>query len=378
MGAVQIAPIIGIRYNCRQLSRVCTNADKSRVMMSATPVFTIIAPVYNEEPIIPELYRRLVEVMESTGEPWELIMVNDGSTDGSAREMRALQERDPRVRVIHFARNFGHQNAVTAGMDFSRGDALVIIDADLQDPPSVILDLIAKWREGYHVVYAVRAERRGETWFKKLTAKVFYRLIYRITDVDIPLDTGDFRLMDRRVVDAVNQMREHNRFIRGMASWVGFRQTGVLRPTRAFCGQTKYPLKDAPLRAGRHHRLLVLSVAGCDHASLILALVAILAILIVAFLRLSTGQLIRGQATTLVVILLLASFQLFFFFIMGQYIARIYDEVRQRPHYVVAEIWENRSDREPPATPDAPPPAATDTRPAADPMPAERREETIS
>ena len=381
MGAVQIAPIIGIRYNCRQLSRVCTNADKSRVTMSETPVFTIIAPVYNEEPIIGELYRRLVEVMDSTGESWELIMVNDGSTDGSAREMHALAERDPRVRVINFARNFGHQNAVTAGMDYSRGQAIIIIDADLQDPPAVILDLIAKWREGYHVVYAVRAERRGETWFKKLTAKLFYRLIYRITDVDIPLDTGDFRLMDRRVVDAINQMREHNRFIRGMASWVGFRQTGVqyVRQER-FAGQTKYPLKKMlrfALDAITGFSYFPLQVA--IYASLILALVAILAIPIVAFLRLSTGQLIfEGQATTLVVILLLSSFQLFFFFIMGQYIARIYDEVRQRPHYVVAEIWENRSDREPPATPDAPPPAATDTRPAADPMPAERREETIS
>nr|NLE52262.1 glycosyltransferase family 2 protein [Chloroflexota bacterium] len=351
-------------------------------MMSATPVFTIIAPVYNEEPIIPELYRRLVEVMESTGEPWELIMVNDGSTDGSAREMRALQERDPRVRVIHFARNFGHQNAVTAGMDFSRGDALVIIDADLQDPPSVILDLIAKWREGYHVVYAVRAERRGETWFKKLTAKVFYRLIYRITDVDIPLDTGDFRLMDRRVVDAVNQMREHNRFIRGMASWVGFRQTGVeyVRQQR-FAGETKYPLK-------KMLRFALDAITGFSYfplqvtiyASLVLALIAVLAVPLVAFLRLSTGQSIfEGQATTLAVVLLLSSFQLFFFFIMGQYVARIYDEVRQRPHYVVAEVWETSGGSAARLDDDSPPDENENAQMAADgPPPSDLRKETLS
>ncbi len=150
--------------------------------MTTTPAISIVAPVFNEEPIINELYRRIAEVMDSTGEAWELVMINDGSSDGSAQLMRALHERDPRVRVVNFARNFGHQNAVTAGMDYARGEAVVIIDADLQDPPEVILQMLAKWREGYHVVYAVRAERVGETWFKKFTAAVFYRLIYRITD----------------------------------------------------------------------------------------------------------------------------------------------------------------------------------------------------
>jgi len=316
--------------------------------MADHPVFSIIAPVFNEEPIIDELYRRIAEVMDSTGESWELVMVNDGSYDGSAEKMRALQQRDPRVRVINFARNFGHQNAVTAGMDFARGDAVVIIDADLQDPPAVILDLIAKWREGYHVVYAVRSERRGETWFKRLTAKIFYRMIYRITDVNIPLDTGDFRLMDRQVVDAVKSMREHNRFIRGMTSWVGFRQTGVhyIRQER-FAGETKYPLR-------KMVRFALDAITGFSyfplqvmiHASLVLALIAVLGVPVVAFLRLATGELIfEGQATTLVVLLLLSSFQLFFFFIMGQYVARIYDEVRQRPLYIVAEVWETPTDQ---------------------------------
>lgn len=349
--------------------------------MPATPVFSIIAPVFNEEPIIPELYRRLVEVMDSTGEPWELVMINDGSRDGSAREMHALQERDPRVRVVNFARNFGHQNAVTAGMDYARGQAIVIIDADLQDPPSVILDLIAKWREGYHVVYAVRSERRGETWFKQMTAKLFYRVIYRITDVDIPLDTGDFRLMDRQVVNAVKTMREHNRFIRGLTSWVGFRQTGVqyIRQER-FAGETKYPLR-------KMLRFALDAITGFSYfplqvmiyASLVLALIAVLAVPIVAVLRLSTGkELFEGQATTLAVLLLLSSFQLFFFFIMGQYVARIYDEVRQRPLYIVSEVWDSSPIQDAPERSAHISAAPNDDNPLADdPSPAERRKETL-
>jgi polyisoprenyl-phosphate glycosyltransferase len=311
--------------------------------MTIKPVISIVAPIYNEAPIIDEFHRRIVAVMESTGDSWELVMVNDGSFDGSADKMRALTERDDRVRVVNFARNFGHQNAVTAGMDFARGDAIVIIDADLQDPPEVILDLVAKWREGYHVVYAVRAQRKGESWFKKITAKLFYRLIYRIAEVDIPLDTGDFRLMDRQVVDALNTMREHNRFIRGMTSWVGFRQTGVeyVREER-FAGQTKYPFR-------KMLRFALDAITGFSYfplqitiyASLVLALIAVLAVPIVAFLRLAGSTLqFEGQATTLVVVLLMSSFQLFFFFIMGQYIARIYDEVRRRPLYIVSEVWD--------------------------------------
>lgn len=310
------------------------------------PVISIIAPVYNEEPIIDELYRRLVVVLDSIGEPWELVMVNDGSVDSSAEKMRALTDQDARVRVVNFARNFGHQNAVTAGMDYVRGEAVVIIDADLQDPPEVIERLIDKWREGYEVVYAVRAERQGESWFKKFSAKLFYRMIYRITDVDIPVDTGDFRLMDRKVVDAVQAMREHNRFIRGMTSWVGFRQTGIeyVRHER-YAGQTKYPLK-------KMLRFAMDAITGFSYfplqvtiyVSLALALLAVLATPVVVILR-TTGSTLefKGQATTLIVLLLLSSFQLFFFFIMGQYVARIYDEVRARPLYIVANVWEHDS-----------------------------------
>jgi polyisoprenyl-phosphate glycosyltransferase len=171
----------------------------------STPTFTVIAPVFNELDNLPVLYKRVREVMDSTGEPWELLLIDDGSTDGSTELIRELAQQDQRVRPVIFARNFGHQIAVTAGWDYSRGQAVTIIDADLQDPPEVILELIKKWREGYEVVYAVRTEREGESWFKLFTASLFYRLIYRITDVDIPLDAGDFRLLDRKVVNVLNK-----------------------------------------------------------------------------------------------------------------------------------------------------------------------------
>ena len=204
--------------------------------------YSIIAPIYNEIENLPELYRRVKEVMDSSGEPWELILVDDGSTDGSTVKIRELAEADKTVRPVIFARNFGHQVAITAGWDYARGDAVVIIDADLQDPPEVILELAKKWKEGYEVVYAVRAEREGESWFKKFTAAAFYRLIYSITDVKIPVDTGDFRLMDRKVVNVLKQMKERHRFPRGMSAWVGFRQIGVeYKRAARVAGVTKYP-----------------------------------------------------------------------------------------------------------------------------------------
>jgi len=206
------------------------------------PTFSVVAPIYNELENIPELYQRVRDVMDRTGETWELLLTDDGSTDGSTALIRKLAENDPRVRPVIFARNFGHQIAVTAGVDYSRGDAVIIIDADLQDPPEVILDLIEKWREGYEVVYAVREERQGESWFKRTTAALFYRLIYRITDVKIPLDTGDFRLMDVKVVKVMQHMREKHRFLRGMSAWVGYKQVGVpYKRQPRFAGETKYP-----------------------------------------------------------------------------------------------------------------------------------------
>jgi dolichol-phosphate mannosyltransferase len=311
-------------------------------MTTAAPTFSIVAPVHNEAGNLFQLYDRVVAVMEQLGEPWELLMVNDGSTDGSFDEMMKLHQRYPQVRVVNFARNFGHQTAVTAGMDFSRGQAVVLIDADLQDPPELILDMVAKWREGYHVVYAVRSERIGESKFKLWTAKMFYRMTNRITNIDIPLDVGDFRLMDRRVVNAVVQMREHNRFIRGMTSWVGFRQTGVeyVRQPRQV-GETKYS-------TSKMLRLALDGITGFSYfplqvaiyISFVLAVLAVLALPVIVVLRLATSEaFLEGQATTLSVLLILSAFQFLFFFIIGQYIARIYDEVRGRPLYVVADTY---------------------------------------
>ena len=312
------------------------------------PTFSIIAPIYNELENIPELYPRVRDVMDQTGEPWELILVDDGSSDGSTDVIRKLAENDDRVRPVIFARNFGHQIAVTAGLDFSRGAAVIIIDADLQDPPEVMLDLIKKWREGYDVVYAVRAEREGETWFKKTTASLFYRLIFKITDVNIPLDTGDFRLMDRKVVAVMDKMREKHRFLRGMSSWVGFKQIGVEYKRHArFAGETKYPFKkmlQLALNAITSFSYFPLQLA--TYVGFIAAALAVLAIPVVAILRLTTGTVLLGQATTLIIVLFLGGVQLISLGIIGEYIGRIYDESKGRPLYIVAEVPEDMENPE--------------------------------
>ncbi|MBK8026371.1 MAG: glycosyltransferase family 2 protein [Chloroflexi bacterium] len=330
--------------------------------MSNHPRYSIVAPIYNEEGNIELLHQRIAEVMGSTGESWELIMVNDGSTDRSPELIDAAAARDKRIRILHFARNFGHQIAVTAGIDHAGGDAVVLIDADLQDPPEVILQMIEQWKAGFEVVYAVREHREGESWFKLMTAKLFYRVIYRITDVKIPLDTGDFRLMDRKVVDALKSMREHNRFIRGMTSWVGFRQTGVnyIRKPR-HSGETKYPLRkmirfawDAVTGFSFYPLQIMVYVA------LVLGVLALVAIPVVALLRLALGmEFFGGQATTIILLLLLSSFQLFFLFVLGQYVARTYDEARGRPLYIVATRRNFESEARNIAQPDAPREPAT-------------------
>ena len=308
--------------------------------MSTRPRFSVVVPLFNEEDNIAALCERLRTVMEQTGANWELLAVNDGSSDRTQALLEAEAARDGRIRVLCLARNFGHQIAVTAGLDHAAGEAVILIDGDLQDPPELILEMIERWQAGHEVVYAIRSEREGESRFKKLTALVFYRLIYRITDVDIPLDTGDFRLMDRKVVDALNAMREHNRFIRGMTSWVGFRQTGVRYVRQArHAGETKYPLR-------KMLRFALDAITGFSwfplqimiYFSLLLGVLSVIAVPVISLLRVALGPgFLGGQVTTIVMLLLLGAFQLFFLFVMGQYVARIFDEVRQRPLYLVAQ-----------------------------------------
>ncbi len=325
---------------------VAQRKDVSLELVAESPVISVVAPVYNEEETLPHFYRRMIAVLEDQGESFELLLVNDGSTDRSPEVLRTLQQRDPRVRVLNFSRNFGHQAAISAGLAYARGRAVVIIDSDLQDPPEVIPALLARWREGAEVVYAQRASRAGETRFKLLTANLFYRVIARITAITIPRDTGDFRLLDRVVVDQLVALREHHRFMRGLSAWVGFRQEAV-RYERAerFAGSTKYPLR-------KMLRFSLDAITGFSYAPLqlatsfgfVLAGISLLAIVVAVLLRLTTGAIV-GQASTLTLVLLLGGIQLIFLGIIGEYLGRIHDEVRGRPLYIVREVLEAQEQR---------------------------------
>ena len=319
------------------------------------PVFSLVIPVWNEEAIIPVLYARLVEVMEKTGDPWEVIFVNDGSADRSLELLVALHTQDRRVKLLSFSRNFGHQIAITAGFDYADGDAVIVMDADLQDPPEVLLRMIEKWREGYDVAYAVRTKRQGETRFKLWTASLFYRLIRTIADVDIPLDAGDFRLMDRRVVLAMRRLRERSRFMRGLSSWVGFKQVAVeYERAPRYAGETKYPLRkmlrlaNNAITSFSHVPLQMATYTGFFFAGF-----SGLGIVLAVLMRLFGHQQLLGQATTLVSVLFLGGVQLIFLGILGEYLGRIYDEVKNRPLYILADTygWEEqaRGKTEPPS-----------------------------
>ncbi|RLT40693.1 MAG: glycosyltransferase [Chloroflexi bacterium] len=305
---------------------------------AASVTLSIIVPIYNEEQVIPELYKRITDVMDEIGVSWELVCVNDGSRDRSAAMLVDLHRADPRVKLVDFSRNFGHQIAITAGLDYAEGDAVVIIDADLQDPPEVIAEMLARWREGYEVVYAVRADRQGESFFKLWTANAFYRLLRSITDVNIPLDAGDFRLMDRQVVLTMRTLRENHRFMRGLSSWVGYKQIGVeYQRAERFAGETKYPLR-------KMLRLTTDAITSFSYVPLrmatwfgfSLAIISLIGIAITIGLRLSGNNAFYGQATTLVAVLFLGGIQLIFLGILGEYLGRIYDEVKGRPLYIVA------------------------------------------
>ena len=305
------------------------------------PKYSLIIPIYNEEETIPELYRRVSDVMDSLDDSVELILINDGSRDCSLNLMRELQERDARVCYISFARNFGHQAAVTAGLNFARGQVIVVLDADLQDPPELIPKMIESWQAGYHVVYAQRTKRKKESWFKRLTAYVFYRLLRRLADVDIPADTGDFCLMDRQVVDLLNSMPERNRYIRGLRAWIGFRQTAVkFERDPRFAGEVKYTFKKSlALAINSLVSFSKIPLRISTYLGLFSALIALLMALLVLYWRLQQPDSpVTGLATILIAVFFLGSVQLISIGILGEYIGRIYEEVKGRPAYTIAEI----------------------------------------
>jgi polyisoprenyl-phosphate glycosyltransferase len=308
-------------------------------LAAVPPEYSFVVPVYNERETLDELYRRLVAVLDGLDGPAEVVLVDDGSTDGSYELMLSLHERDERFKLVRLSRNFGHQIALTAGLDHARGNAVVMMDADLQDPPEVALELAKRWREGYAVVYAVRERRERETRTKLVTAKLFYRLLGRLTEIDIPRDTGDFRLVDRRALRAMTSMREHNRYLRGMSAWVGFDQTGVqyVRDGR-YAGRSKFSMRrmvrfaldglvsfsTAPLRLTLNLGFVV---------SVLAFLIGIAAILVKVF----DVYAVPGWASLLVVIALLGGVQLTVLGVMGEYVAQIHEEVKRRPLYLVRD-----------------------------------------
>lgn len=327
-----------------ELSKLARTPVKSSVPTSSDVELSLVFPAYNEEENIPELYRQVAAVLEDNHiENAELLFVNNGSWDQTEELIRELKKKDPRVKLINFSRNFGHQAAITAGIDFSSGNATVLMDADLQDPPHVITEMLKKWREGAEIVYAVREKRGKEPIWKKVFAFSFYRMLQYVSNIEIPLDTGDFCLLDRKVVSYLKALPERNRFLRGLRSWLGFKQVAVSyeRPAR-FAGTAKYNVRQSV-------RLAVNGIVGFSTVPLRVAVFAGFLSCLVAFLLLiytvavrfldpSVSSLARGWASLIVVVLVIGGIQLILLGSIGEYIGRIYDEVKQRPNYVIREF----------------------------------------
>jgi dolichol-phosphate mannosyltransferase len=307
------------------------------------PTLSLVIPIFNEEAVIPELDRRLKAVLATLADlvdSWEVLFINDGSKDDSLNQLRKIAGAEPRYKVLSFARNFGHQMAITAGIDRAEGQAVVVMDADLQDPPEVVREMISLWRQGFDVVYGVRRKRAGETIFKKLTAAAFYRLLRAMLGgISIPADAGDFRLMSRPVVLAMRALKERHRFVRGMVAWVGFRQTAAYYDREArFAGDTKYPLR----------KMVRFAIDGITSFSTVplrfatwlgvfAGLVAVVIALWAVYIKLFVSGAVQGWTTIMIVVALGTSAQLLMIGILGEYIGRIYEEVKRRPLYLVAE-----------------------------------------
>lgn len=303
-------------------------------------LISIVVPMYFEEEVAQECYNRLFTVMQINNLNYEIIFVNDGSTDQTMDILTEIANKDPQVKIINFARNFGHQIAVTAGIDYANGNAIVIIDADLQDPPELIPLLVDKWKEGYEVVYAKRKARKGETWFKLQTAKYFYKFLNYMSDINIPKDTGDFRIIDRKVADVFIKMTERNRFVRGMMSWIGFRQTFIeYERDERFAGETKYPLKkmikfasDGIIAFSTKPLRIVMTLG------LFSVFISILVLIYSLTVKIFGENIQSGWTSIMVAITFFSGIQLLGLGIVGQYVARIYDESKNRPIYTIKEL----------------------------------------
>ncbi|MGI6124352.1 MAG: glycosyltransferase family 2 protein [Acetivibrionales bacterium] len=302
---------------------------------------SVIVPMYNEEAVIIETHRRLTQVMSSIGEGYEIIFINDGSRDNTRAIINDLCNKDTNIKMIDFARNFGHQIAITAGMDYAAGECMVIIDGDLQDPPELIPDMIKKWREGYDVVYGKRKSRQGETAFKKFTAKAYYRILRSLTNVEIPVDTGDFRLIDRKVCEALKQLPERSRYVRGLMSWVGFKQIAIeFERNERFAGETKYPLKKMiklamdGIMSFSYKPLKLASYIGAILSGI--SFIYLIAVLIQKLFFPETSQ--SGWTSLIAVSLFFNGIILLMLGIIGEYIGRIYDEAKGRPLYIINEL----------------------------------------
>lgn len=312
------------------------------------PTYSIIVPMYNEQDVIVMTYEQLTLTMKKLNEPYQLIFVNDGSRDETAIIVKQLALKDSAIKLVNFSRNFGHQIAITAGIEHAEGDAIIIIDADLQDPPHVMLQMIEKWKEGYEVVYGKRLSREGETWFKKFTAKWFYRILRKLTNVDIPTDTGDFRLIDRKVADVLTQLNEKHRFVRGLVSWVGFKQTSVefVREERA-AGVTKYPLK----------RMLKFALDGitsfsykplriATYIGFAVSLFSFIYLIYIVFEHLFTDNTVPGWTSLIGISLLFNGIILLLLGVIGEYIGRIYEESKNRPLYIIQEVFQSEKEKQ--------------------------------
>jgi glycosyltransferase involved in cell wall biosynthesis len=311
---------------------------------------SLVIPVYNEDKVIPELFSRLVGLLEKfktkhglSAENIEIILVNDGSKDNSLGLLIALTRQHKSFRVLNLSRNFGHQVAVTAGIEFARGNAVVLIDADLQDPPEFVLDLYEKHKEGYDVVYAVRQQRKGESFFKLFAAKLFYRLMKRMTNIDIPLDTGDFRIMGRNVVEALRSMNEKHRFIRGMVTWVGFRQTGLYYERKErFAGESKYPLfKMIRFAWDAITSFSTTPLRMVSYLGFAVAFVGFLYSIFILYVKIFTDQTISGWSSVMIVILFMSGINLVTLGVIGEYVGRISEQSKDRPLYIIENIYEN-------------------------------------